>query len=171
MNSAIRKAEQSCIKYQKEQLRIANVVCFIALYRMGWDADKIIQRFNDATTIWGECREKRTSTLALLETETGIEIALDGEKTYTEFEQLHYNEKSMTPAEYIYSLHRRKRWLLPLFLACLCLALHRIDGWEDELEEFLRITNNLRQENGEYLAAYVKIMKDETGLTPKLWGE
>ena len=168
----IRKAEQSCIKYQKEQLRIINVVCFVTLYRMGWDADKIIDRFNVSTEIWRECRDKRTSSFALLEEETGIEIALDGEKSYTDFDQLHYRTGTLTPEEYIYSLHRRKRWVAPMILACLCLALRRTDNWSDEqIAEFLSKTDEMRKEYGENIKAYVNLMIEETGYTPKIWGE
>ena len=45
----VQKAEKSFFKYQREQLRIIDVVCFLTLYRMGWDVDKIIDRFNKAT--------------------------------------------------------------------------------------------------------------------------
>lgn len=168
----IRRAEQSCIKEQKRQLSIINVVCFIILYRMGWDVDKIIDRFNVATNIWRECRDKRTSAFALLEEETGIEVALDGEKSYTEFDQLHYRTGTMTPEEYIYSLHRRKRWVAPMILACLSLALIRTDHWSDEqVAGFLAKTDELRKECGENVKAYKELMIQETGYTPKIWGE
>lgn len=168
----VRKAEQSCIKYQKEQLRIVNVVCFISLFRLGWDADKIISRFNVATEIWRECRDKRISAFTLLEEETGIELALDGERSYTEFNQLHYRTGTMTPEEYIYSLHRRKRWIAPMILACLLLALRRTDDWDDDkLAEFVGMTDELRKENGESSKTYVALMEKETGYTPKIWGE
>lgn len=168
----INKAEQSCIKYQTEQLRMINCTCFIALYRLGWDADKIVERFNDATEIWQECRAKHTSTFAMLEEETGIELALDGEKSYTEFDQLKFGGKDRTPSEYIYSLHRRKRWVAPMMLSCMLLALHRVDDWSDEqMGEFIRITDEIRKANGEVVQNYVNMMISETGFTPRLWGE
>lgn len=168
----IRKAEQSCIQYQKEQLRIINVVCFVTLYKMGWDVDKIIDRFNTATEIWRECRDKKTSAFALLEEETGIELALDGEKSYTDFAQLHYRTGTMTPAEYIYSLHRRKRWVAPMILACLALALRRVDNWSDEeLESFIQKTSELRKEYGEDSKHYKNLLIKETGYSPKVWGD
>lgn len=170
--NAIKKAEQSCIKYQKNQLRMINCASFVALFREGWKADKIIERFNDATDIWRECKEKKTSTFALLEEETGIELALDGEKSYTDFEQLRFHTGTYTPEKYIYSLHRRKRWVAPMILSCLALALRRVDGWTDEkLEEFLRITDEIRKTCGEDVRNYINLMVDETGYTPKLWGE
>lgn len=168
----VQKAEKSFFKYQREQLRIIDVVCFLTLYRMGWDVDKIIDRFNKATDIWLECRDKRVSAFTLLEEETGIEIALDGEKSYMDFNQLHYRAGTMTPAEYIYSLHRRKRWIAPMILACLSLALRRSDNWsDDEIALFLSKTDEFRKEYGENTQAYVDLMVQETGYTPKIWGE
>ena len=169
---SIRKAEQSCFKDQKRQLSIMNTVCFVTLYRMGWDAEKIIDRFNRATDIWRECTEKRTSVFALMEQETGIEIALDGEKSYAEFDQLHYRTGTMTATEYIYSLHRRKRWVAPMIIACLSLALRRTDNWtDDQLAEFIAETDAIRKEYGENVKTYVDLMIKETGFTPKVWGE
>ena len=170
--NAVKKAEQEVIKEQKKQLRIINVVCFVTLYRMGWDADKIIQRFNDATDVWNECKQKHISTFELLEEETDIEMALDDEKSYHEFSQLQFTERVVTTYEYIYSLNRRKRWIAPMILATIAVALHRVDQWdEDELAEFIGITNALRQEYGDHIEQYVAMMKQETGYTPKLWGE
>lgn len=168
----VQKAEKSFFKYQREQLRIIDVVCFLTLYRMGWDVDKIIDRFNKATDVWLECRDKRVSAFTLLEEETGIEIALDGEKSYTEFDQLHYRTGTMTSAEYIYSLHRRKRWIAPMILACLCLALRRVDNWSDEeLETFVSKTSEMRRMYGEDSKKYRNLLTEETGYSPKVWGD
>lgn len=169
---AIRKAEQSVVAYQKNQLRIMNVVLFITLFRRGYNADEIVERFNLATEIWQESRQKRSNTLALLEEETGIELALDGEKSYTEFTQLAHREKEVTPEEYIYALHRRKRWFAPMFLACMLLALRRKDNLSDEaLAEIASRSDEIRKDNGEDAKVYKTLMERETGYTPKLWGE
>lgn len=168
----IKKAEESCFREQKKQLSIMNVVCFVTLYRMGWDVDRIIDRFNISTNIWRECVENKMSAFELLERETGIEIALDGERPYTDFGQLRYRKETMTPSEYIYSLHRRKRWVAPMILACLSLALRRAENWSDEqLAEFIAKTDELRKEHGENVKTYVDLMISETGYTPKVWGE
>ena len=170
--NAIKKAEQDVIKHQLKQLKIINITCFIALYRFGWDADKIIERFNQATDIWNECKENHSSTLELLEQETGIELMLDGEKTYHDFTQLRYVEREVTPAQYIYSLYRRKRWIAPLILGCILIALHRVDGWEyDELSAFIIETDMIRKTCGEDVEKYEEAMAEETGYTPRLWGD
>lgn len=109
--NALRKAEQQVQRDQKHQLRVMNIVCFLSLHRMGMDADTIIKRFNEATAIWVECREKKVSAFQILEEEIGIEIALDGEKSYTEFDQLRWRNETLTPMQYIYSINRRKRWV------------------------------------------------------------
>ena len=164
------KAQKRVIQEQQRQLQMINCVCFIALYRMGWDADKIVQRFNDATDIWNECREKGISTFELLENETEIEMALDGEKSWHEFDQFAHNDRVVTDAEYIYSLHRRQRWIAPLILACLAVSLHRVDGWGyDELVDFLAITDAIRESCGDDVKVYAIAMEKETGYTPKVW--
>ncbi len=168
----ITKAEKEVIRFQQHQLSIINICCFIILFRHGWSADKIIERFNDATKIWMEVKEHRLSTFELLESETGIELALDGEKSYTEFSQLKFRERDVTPAQYIYSLHRRKRWIAPMLLAVILIAFHRVDGWEyDELAQFIQEEDELRKTYGDSLPKYRQLMLEETGLTPKLWGE
>lgn len=168
----IKRTEKEVVRYQQHQLAIINICCFVILHRMGWDADKIIQRFNDATDVWMEVKANHLSTFELLETETGIELALDGEKSYTEFGQLKFQEREVTPSQYIYSLHRRKRWIAPMILATILIAFHRHDGWDyDELSEFITQEDAIRRELGDDLSRYRKLMLDETGLTPKLWGE
>lgn len=167
----ITRTEKEVIKFQKHQLAILNICCFIILHRQGWNADKIIERFNDATSIWQEVKEKKLSTFELLEDETGIELALDGEKSYTEFGQLKFQEREVTPSQYIYSLQRRKRWIAPMILAVILIAFHRVDGWEyDELARFITEEDALRKELGDNLSKYRQRMLDETGYTPKLWG-
>ena len=166
----ITRTEKEVIRYQRHQLAIINICCFVILHRMGWSADKIIERFNDATGIWQEVKEKHLSAFELLENETGIELALDGEKSYTEFGQLRFQEREVTPSQYIYSLQRRKRWIAPMILAVILIAFHRVDGWEyDELATFITEEDALRKEYGDSLPKYRQLMFDETGYTPKLW--
>lgn len=166
--NALRKAERKVQEDQKHQLRVMNIVCFLSLHRMGMDADTIIKRFNEATAIWVECREKKVSAFQILEEETGIELALDGEKSYKEFDQLKWRTETLTPTQYIYSINRRKRWVSPLILACMCLALHR--AGDDRIEEFLQKTDEQRRQT-EDLKVLIPMMEQETGYTPRLWGE
>ena len=149
-----------------------NCTCFTALYQMGWDADKIIERFEDVMPVWQECASKGISALELLEEETGIEIALDGEKSWHDFDQLNHNNRVVSDPEYIYSIYRRVRWYIPSMLACLMLTLHRQDGWEYEtISEFISRTDDIRRECGDSLGAYKDKMMKVTGYTPRLWGD
>lgn len=167
----ITRTEKEVIKFQKHQLAIINICCFIILHRHGWSNEKILERFADATRIWQEVKENKLSTFELLEDETGIELALDGEKSYTEFGQLKFQERTVTPSQYIYSLQRRKRWIAPMILAVILIAFHRVDGWEyDELAQFITEEDALRKEYGDNLSKYRKQMLEETGETPSLWG-
>lgn len=167
----ITRTEKEVIKFQKHQLAILNICCFLILYRNGWSAEKILERFADATNIWKEVKEKRLSTFELLEEETGIELALEGEKSYTEFGQLKFQEREVTPSQYIYSLQRRKRWIAPMILSVILIAFHRVDGWGyDELAQFIVEEDALRKELGDDLPKYKKKLLEETGYTPGLWG-
>lgn len=166
----IKKAEQDVVREQKKQLAIMNCTVFTILYEMGWDADKIVQRFNDISNIWLECREKKMTTFQLLEDETGIEIALEGERSFHDFDQLTFSMRNATPAEYIYSLHRRKRWIAPMILACVIIAVKRIDNWDDEqIEELIRKDREIRNECGSEVKVYESYMFDRTGYSPSAW--
>lgn len=170
--NAVRKAEQDVVREQKRQLRIMNCVVFSILYKMGYDADTIVQRFNEITQVWIECREKRQSTFQILEEETGIELALEGEKSYKEFDQNTYRTRNATIPEYIYSLHRRKRWIAPMILACVLVTLYRIDHWTDEqMEQFIMEDRQIRMECGDNVQTYENYMTRETGYTPREWEE
>lgn len=168
----IARAQNQCVKNQQKQLAIMNCVSFCILYDMGWDADKIIERFNDATEVWHETRRKGVTTLELLENETGIELSLDGIRSWHDFDQFRSDgERYLTDAEYIYSLTRRRMWFAPMVLAGLILALCRKDGWDEaEITEFMQRDKEIRTKCGNKVENYKKYMENKTGFTPKLWG-
>ena len=169
MSRATKKVEQALIKEQNRQLKIINITSFVALHEMGWDADQIIDTFNLATDAWNECREQKLSIFQLLEKETGIEMALDGEKSYHEFDQLNNRYREVTEAEYIYGMHRRKRWIPPMLLACAVLGLSRRGISDAELNEFISRTDEIRKQYGDRVDDYEKMMEERTGFTPKVW--
>lgn len=165
-----KKMQNRVIKEQQKQVEIINCVTFTALYQLGWTPDQIVDLFNDASAVWTECREKKISSFELLEDETEIELALDGERSWREFDQFTHKGRIVSDAEYIYSLSRRMRWIAPMILACVSVTLYRLHGYDyDELAEFLQKTDIIRKECGEDVKNYKNYMTEKTGFTPRIW--
>lgn len=173
---AIRKADQ---KQKKEQDRICNIIsaaCFIVLWEdYGWREKRIITRFDQATAVMHEVPEKHRSVFEILEDETGIEMSLDGEKSYHEYHSLTSDETIVeidTIEKYIANSQRQTKWIPTLIITSLCIVLHRVDGWEyDKLSRFVYKVNTLRNLLGEYEKPYDDYLQHISGHSMKeLWG-
>ena len=169
--SHYRKTEKRIIQEQRRQLKMINCAAFTALFEMGWDADRIVERFNDTTDIYHELRDTGKTAFELLEDETEIELMLDGEKGWRELDFFNHSGRTVTIPQYIYTLNHRERFIIPQILATLLIAIHRIDHYDyDQLSNVITAIDNIRKECGQDLKAYVERMKT-TGYTPALWGD
>lgn len=173
---AMRKADQ---KQKKEQDRLCNIIsaaCFCVLWEdYGWREKRIITRFDQATAVMHEVPEKCRSVFEILEDETGIEMSLDGEKSYHEYHALTSNETIVeidTIEKYIANSQRQTKWIPTLILTSLCIVLHRADGWGfTRLSDFIYKVNTLRNLLGECEKPYDDYMKHVSGHTMKeMWG-
>ena len=165
MSKYTKKAEASLRAEHTKQLDIIYSACFCVLWQdYQWKETRIIKRFRLSADIWLKC--DRFSILEVMENETGIEMTLDGDKSFHEYAFLSGDTeiKPLSDAEYIYMHQRILKWLPTMILASVCLALYRTDGWGFErLSRFICKVDALRQLIGKDPKAYDKYMYEVTG--------
>ena len=171
----IRRAEQ---ELRAEQEKQANMICpafFVTMWGHGWREKRIMDRINSAVDAMREGTKSGMSIFETLEQETGIEISLDGVRSYHEFAYLSGDTqlKPIDDMQYIYMLRREKMWIPSILIAGLFLALHRMDGWGPERLDRLMISlNEIRMNLGENPEKYAKLMREKTGYIPAdMWKE
>ena len=173
MRKKTTKAERQLQREHNKQLDIIYSSCFCVLWQdYQWRERRIIDRFRLSTEIW--MSSKTFSILEVMEQETGIEMSLDGEKSYHEYCYLSGDTtvKPLSDAEYIYMQQRVMRWLPTMILASVCIALYRKDGWGYErLTRFIEKVNIIRQAWGDDPKDYDKLMQNITGHSTKEFWE
>lgn len=174
MSKQTRKAEQALQKEHSKQLDIIYSACFCVLWRdYQWREKRIISRFSESADIW--MKTTTFSILEVMEKETGIELTLDGDKSFHEYAFLS-GDTTVNPlfdTEYIYMMNRVVKWLPTMILASVCLALYRKDGWGFErLSRFIYKVNIIRQMLGKDAREYDRLMQEVTGhRTKEFWGK
>lgn len=178
MNNRLRKAMKECSREMTTQIDIIYPAAAIVWYQeYGWRELRILRRFVTSSDVWEECASHGTSKsmLQMLEEETGIEMQLSGyDKSYHDFVYLDGSKWSgniPTVPQAIYMFQMEKKWLAPLLLSCLCITLHRDEGWgADRLGRFISHVDALRQEWGRDTDLYKTKLKEITGIpVEKIW--
>ena len=137
----------------------------------GWRNERIGKLTHYVSQIWRECAEAKDqcSMLEMCERETGIEMTLDGKRSYHEFPYLDHTKwkgrKFPTMQEELYILNQEIQWIPTMMLACLLIALHRKEKWGyQRLSRFAYCVNEIRKENHD--ASYFrKLMKSKYDMT------
>lgn len=178
-SKALKKAELELGKEQLKQIDIIYPVCAIVWWtEYGWKETRIMRRFVTSQEVWFEedAPGKNRSIFQKLEDETGIEIALDGCKSYHEY--MYFDEKAdnggkWSEAKEIYLRQQQKKWVAPMILASICISLHRDDGWGFErLSAFMVKVDALRREYGENPKTYYERLLEITGINWRtMWKE
>lgn len=172
MGKQLKKASMALGREHNKQLDIVYGACFCVLWEdYQWRENRIIKRFQTSKDVWLEC--ENFSVLEVMERETGIEMTLEGDKSYHEYSYLSGDTtvKPLSEPEIIYMLQRVMRWMPTLILASVCVALYRNDGWGYErLNRFIGKVNALRQILGTDAREYDKYMQKTTGhSTREFW--
>ena len=109
----------------------------------------------------------------ILEKEPGIEMALEGEKSYKEFMYFGGGQKKpLNDIQYAYMLQRYIKWMPSMIMTALCISLHRQEGWGFErLSKFIYRIDLLRELFGTNLDKYADMMVAVTGHHPKEFWE
>ena len=168
--NAIRKSETDLEKAQRRFEDVLYPACALVWWKdYGWDEWMIIGIFDAANKVWDECIKvsKDKSVFQILEEETGIEMTLDGEKSYKEVKCLNadtWNGEERSWAEYVLMRQTQKKWVAPMILAAICIALHRDEGWGFEcLNDLVGKINQFRREHGDNPKYYIHALNETCG--------
>ena len=169
--NALKKSQVDLNREQLKQLDIIYPACALVWWRdYGWKETRIMRRFLTTQTVWDECADYglEKSIFQMLEDETGIEMMLDGVKSYHEyayFDAAMWNGKPLDMAQTIYMRQQQKKWIAPMILASVCISLHRDEKWGYErLADFISKVDGLRRDLGEDPKAYYQKLYDVTGI-------
>lgn len=167
MDKAIAKANR---ELEKASVHHCNIIYPAAAHILwaeyGWRSERIFKFFKVSQDVWNECVEHGTdkSMLEMLEEETGIEIAMSGDKSYHDFAYLDatkWDGKPPTRMQLIYIRKKQIEWLPYLMIACLCLSLHRKEGWGYErIARFISFYEALKAEHGDKEKNYRDLLTD-----------
>ena len=132
-----------------------------------------MRRFASAMEVMQELKTKNLTPLEILEEETGIELQMDGERSYHEFMYLAHDVpmRQMTDAEIIYMRNRSVKFASLILLSSLCVVLHREDGWGFErISRFLYRMDLVRKLLGDDEQKCMDFMLNNTGKDPRgMW--
>ena len=165
----MKKADKELEKEITIQSGIIYPLCMYVLWKdYGWRQQRINNRMGECKKVWDECGEHSVnkSVLQMLEEETGIELQLEGMKSYHEYSFLDtgaWKGRRLTPEIYTETRKAQKKWLGMTMIAAMALALHRSDGFGAErIGRFIAALDARRQQLGEDPEAYRTMIKEET---------
>lgn len=134
MEKLIRKAEKDLNLEASKQLDLVSTSMIIALYRYwNYRTDRISKILFTQESVWNDCGADNTlSMLKLCDEECDIEL--------TNYEGVSYRDviylnaeidtgKPLSDAQWLVMRQNQKKWVKAQMLACMCVAMHRAEGW------------------------------------------
>ena len=168
--NALKKARKELGKEQIKQIDIIYPACFIIWWQeYGWRELRIMRRFQTTREVWDECGDYgiEKSILEMLEEETGVDMQLSGVDDWHNlayFSKDKWDGKPLTLPQTIYMHQQQRKWIAPMLLACICISLHRDEGWGgDRIAKFISQVDALRMELGERPDLFSQRMHEITG--------
>lgn len=136
MAQMIVKADRELEAEGIKQLALINLSGVIALTEdWGWNAEKIKQLFDKEEEILEECaRDNNSSIISMFDEECDIELTNKDGVSYKDFGYLNIEKDkgTYTAPQWLQMRKHQKEWVGAMRTAALGLALHRMDGWDDE---------------------------------------
>lgn len=173
MNKTLRRSLEKARKERNKQCNMISCVCFIVLYKQfSYTLEQIMEYFSEATSVITESARQHKSVFEVFEEETGIELALQGDKSYHEYMFLSNDVRGrdLTDSEIIYMEYRSLKWTQALVLTALCLTLNRHEWNEENITALLASVDDIRSTIENTEEAYEQYMLKETGFKPEgLW--
>lgn len=134
MEKLIRKAENDLNLEASRQIDLVTTSMIIALYRYwNYRTDRISKILNVQQTVWDECGADNTlSMLKICDEECNVEL--------TNYEGVSYRDviylnaeidtgKPLSDAQWLVMRQNQKKWVKAQMLACMCVSMHRAEGW------------------------------------------
>lgn len=134
MEKLIRKVEADLNKEADKQLDLSNCSMIIALYRY-WNfrTERISKLLEVQQQIWNECgADNNISMIRLCDEECDIELQNIEGVSYRDVIYLNADideGKPLSDAQWVVMRQNQKKWVKAQILACICLTLHRAEGW------------------------------------------
>lgn len=134
MEKLIRKAKNDLNLEASRQIDLVTTSMIIALYRYwNYRTDRISKILNVQQTVWDECGADNTlSMLKICDEECNVEL--------TNYEGVSYRDviylnaeidtgKPLSDAQWLVMRQNQKKWVKAQMLACMCVSMHRAEGW------------------------------------------
>lgn len=134
LKKAILKAEKEIIEEGEKQLDIVMCSSIIALNRYwGWKVDRLSKLAVIQEEVWNEVgSDNDVSMLQLLDEECDIELTNHEGVSYRDVIYLNTAidpGKDLTAYQWLAMRQNQKKWIEAQITACVCLAMHRKEGW------------------------------------------
>lgn len=132
MNPGIRKANREFMAEGYRQINLKIAGAGLALHRKwGYGTRRISTMMDELLRGWNECaKDPSASMLTMLEAETGIELAVPGEKSYHELIYLNGTPRGNLSEMQIIAMRRKQtKWIGTTILASVMLSMHRMYGF------------------------------------------
>lgn len=168
MMKLILKAEKDVQDEGQKQLDIVNGSCMIALYRYwGWRTERISKLLELQENIYEECGlDRDISMIRLLDEECDIELTNQEGVSYRDIIYLNSDiddGKPLTAQQWLAMRQSQKKWVEAQITACICVSLHRKEGWGfKRLKELMEHMQDIKEEFNYDPKLIVKAVQEET---------
>lgn len=167
----LQKANNALKAETHKQVDIFYCAAGVVLWNYGWRLLRIKRRFLTSMKTWDECANynQTKSMLQMFEEETGIELTISGfDKSYHDYAFLDgtkWNGKPLAYPQLIQMKRMKKDWVGLMIFACLCLSLHRDEGFGyDRIVRFINDVDEIRRKFGDNdVEPYKKLFFETTG--------
>lgn len=167
----LQKANKALREETHKQVDIFYCAAGVVLWNHGWRLLRIRRRFSTSMKAWDECGDygQSKSMLQMFEEETGIELTVSGyDKSYHDYAFLDgtkWNGKPLPYPQLIQTKRMKKDWVGLMVFACICLSLHRDEGYGYErIVRFINEVDEIRRKLGDKdTEPYKKLFFETTG--------
>lgn len=175
INPGIRKANRELMEEGYRQINLKIGGAGLALHRYwGYGTKRISTMMDELLRGWNECAaDSSASMLTMLESETGIELAVPGEKSYHELIYLNGTPRAdLTDMQTIAMRKKQTKWVGTTILASVMLSMHRLYGFGADRDT--QLMNQIAEIEREFRGSGSRIVEElrkETGVEFRQKGE
>lgn len=168
LKKMIAKAEKEVNLEIEKQLDLVNCSMVIALYRFwNYRTDRISKILYTQQEIWNECgSDSNMSMIRKCDEECDIELTNYEGVSYKNISWLNSikDTKPLNDYEWLIFRQNQKKWTKAQILACVCLAMHRVEGWGfKRLSELMNRMEDVLDENDYDRNKVIQVALEECG--------
>lgn len=168
LNKMIAKAEKEVDLEISKQLDLVNCSMIIALYRFwNYRNERISKVLSTQQEIWNECgADGNMSMIRKCDEECDIELTNYEGVSYKDISWLNAvkDTKPLNDYEWLIFRQNQKKWTKAQILACVCLAMHRAEGWGfKRLSELMNHMEDILEDANYNQEKVIQMALDECG--------